>query len=114
MSKKDFKHYICDPFCVYFRENSKEDLACNGAIVITDMVRCGRLDINMLSGLNRSVDFRGKHDSDLDETVCRQCSFREQDCDFQSEENKDHAEPCGGYRLLSLLKTSGFNFTADF
>jgi hypothetical protein len=114
MLKKDFKEYICNPFCTYFHENSKEDLACRGALVVIELLRQGRLDINMLPELNRDIISWGKHDADLDAAVCRRCSFREEDCDFQSEENKYNANPCGGYRLLNLLKMTGFNITADF
>jgi hypothetical protein len=113
MSKKDFKEFICRPFCIFFRENSKEDLVCHGALVVMEQLRSGRLSLSTLSGLDRNLDVRGKHDAELDVTVCRQCSFKEEDCDFHSEEVRSDADPCGGYRVLSLLKTVGFDIAAD-
>jgi hypothetical protein len=106
-SKEAFKDYICKPFCSYFRENSKEDLACQAALVVVELANSGRLDMGALSVFNKGVDDCWQHDRDLDKTVCSQCSFWKEDCDFQSEENWDHAEPCGGYKVLSLLKTTG-------
>lgn len=113
MSKREFKEFICYPFCTFFREDSKEDLACRAALVVMELLRSGRLTLRALSGLERNLDVRGKHDAELDVTVCRQCSFREEDCDFHSEKDVSNAEPCGGYRLLHLLKTAGFDIAAD-
>ena len=113
MAKKDFKEFVCIPFCTFFREDSSEELACRGALLFDKLLRHGHLRLDTLPGLSRDLDFRGKHDADLDAIVCRQCSFQKEDCDFQSEENRWNAEPCGGYLVLSLLKMAGLINPAD-
>ena len=102
--KEDFKDYICKPFCPYFRENSKEDMACQAAVLVAALASCGRLNATMLAGLDRGASFSGRHDDEVDETACAGCAFRKEDCDFQSMENRDQSEPCGGYKILALLK----------
>lgn len=117
MSKNDFKDYICRKFCVFFRENAKEDMACQGALVVERLVSRGLVNQALILelGVERGgdADYRGKHDGDLDNMICRYCSFKAEDCDFQSSKMMDAAEPCGGYRLLRVLKTSGYLTIAD-
>ena len=43
MRKKHFKEYICRPFCKFFREGEKEEIACLGALVVEEMVKRRRL-----------------------------------------------------------------------
>ena len=79
---------------------------------MVDLAGLGRFDIRTLSGLDQAIDFRGRHDRDLDETVCARCAFRAEDCDFQSTDNRDTSEPCGGYRVLALLRMAGIDVVA--
>ena len=113
MSKKDFQQYICKPFCAFFREGSKEELACRGALLVDNRVKRGLLNVHTMPVPDRNIDFRGKHDADLDAITCLHCQFKAEDCDFQSEEDKYNAAPCGGYLLLSLLKRAGVISPAD-
>jgi hypothetical protein len=107
MGKKDFNQFVCIPFCAYFREGSKEEFACRGALLVDELLRCGNLRPDALPEPRRDLDFCGKHDVELYALVCRRCPFQKEDCDFQSEEHRHDAEPCGGYVLLSMLKASG-------
>ncbi len=105
--KNEFKDYICRPFCMFFREGEKEDLACQGSEVIERLVKQGRLHPGQLPRDGKIPGKRWKHDPALDVAVCQPCPFKAQDCDFQSESPPPHAEPCGGYIILTLLKERG-------
>jgi hypothetical protein len=103
MCKKDFKEYICRPFCNFFREGEKEEMACQGAQVIERMVRRKRLDPALLPRNGKKPSLWKDHDPVLVAHVCQNCPFREKDCDYQSAYPPPDIEPCGGYILLSLL-----------
>ena len=45
MQKKDLQDYVCRPFCSFFREGEKEDLLCQGAIYIGQLVKEGKIDL---------------------------------------------------------------------
>jgi hypothetical protein len=107
MAKKEFKAFICRKFCIYFKEGSKENLACQGALALEKLLMHDIINISLLSKFSVTPYNGVQHDPDLDETVCAHCSFEADDCDFQSENQKHDADPCGGYRLLQFLKNSG-------
>lgn len=113
MPKENFKDYICRKFCVFFRDDTKEDMACQGALIVENLLIRGLVDQAFIMELGIDTNYQGKHDNDLDDMVCRYCSFKAEDCDFQSAEKIPDAEPCGGYRLLRILKTSGYVTVAD-
>jgi len=108
MCKKDFKEFICRPFCKFFREGQKEEIACEGALVIEQMVNCKRLDPASLPRNGKNPSLWKDHDTDLVNYVCQNCPFQKEDCDYQSACPPPDTEPCGGYILLSLLKKKGF------
>jgi hypothetical protein len=114
MPKKDFKDYICRPFCKFFREGEKEEMACQGAQVIEQMVRHKRLDPALLPRNGKNPSLWKKYDPILVAHVCQHCPFQKEDCDFQSAYPPPDTEPCGGYILLSLLKEKGFISARDF
>lgn len=81
-------------------------MACRGAQAIEFLVHRGILnpDNLPLEGKDPSL-WQNPHPL-LEKYVCDHCPFEEQDCDFQSRIPIPHAEPCGGYILLSLLTQS--------
>ena len=81
-------------------------MACQGAEVIVDLVGQGLLDPEDWSHLEKP-DREWIADPMLDRYLCHHCSFRLEDCDFQSDPPPPDAEPCGGYILLTLLKEQG-------
>jgi len=113
MCKKNFKEYICRPFCKFFREGEKEEMACQGAQVIEEMVRRKRLDPPLLPQNGKRPSLWKNHDPVLVAHVCQNCPFQKEDCDYQSACSPPGTEPCGGYILLSLLKEKGFINTRD-
>ena len=114
MCKENFKEYICRPFCKFFREGEKEELACQGAQVIEQMVRRRRLDPALLPRNGKKPSLWKNQDPVLVLHVCQHCPFQEKDCDYQSACPPPDTEPCGGYILLSLLKEKGLISTHDF
>ena len=113
MCKKNFKEYICRPFCKFFREGKKEEMACQGAQVIEQMVRRKRLDPALFPRNGKKPSLWKNRDPVLVAHVCQNCPFKKKDCDYQSECPPSDAEPCGGYILLSLLKEKGFISARD-
>ncbi|MBA3037371.1 MAG: hypothetical protein FP814_12880 [Desulfobacterium sp.] len=113
MNKNLFKVYICRPYCVFFKEEKKEDMSCMGAQVVEMLVGNGRIDSSKISRYKKEPVLWEKHKKNLETYVCSRCSFREQDCDFQSENPPDNTEPCGGFILLALLKENNMINESD-
>ena len=100
--KNDFIDYICRPYCIFFREGEKEDMACQGALAAWELVRRGKIKINDITVAGKDP-LLWKNRSRVLEPVCAACPFRKEDCDFRSENPLENCEPCGGYILLCLL-----------
>ncbi len=81
--KKDFIDYICRPFCRYFREGEKEEMACGGALAVHALIKSCILDINDI--LSAGKDPSLWNDNSLRAAVCGRCGFRAEDCDFASD-----------------------------
>ena len=107
MSKRDFKDYICRPFCRFFREGEKEEMACLGAKVLEYLVGLGRLNSEDLPRHGKDPHLWAERDGHLRRYLCTYCDFYAEDCDFQSQYPPPGSEPCGGYVLLSLLMEKG-------
>ncbi len=107
MHKDEFRDYVCEPFCVFYRAGDKEDLACGGALTVKNLVKSRSLSSAVLSGLRKEKHPGPGRNVPLDTTVCTGCAFFAADCDFQSGNEIPDAEPCGGYILLDLLITNG-------
>jgi len=113
MGKRDFTDYICHPFCIFFRKGVKEDLACQAAEVVEQLIKLGRLDREQLPRQRKNLSGWEKHDPILDDRVCHHCTFKTKDCEFQSKNPSLAVDPCGGYILLTLLKRDGIITPAD-
>jgi hypothetical protein len=103
MAKRDIMDIVCKPFCSFFREGVKEELICNGARLLEMLMAKGVLSPYASGGVKSLPGPEYGRNSLLESAVCRRCSFRMDDCDFQSESPPPGAEPCGGYILLALL-----------
>ncbi len=103
-SKNNFKEYICRPYCIFYNEGKSEEIFCRGARIIEFLVDSKLIDLTKIPTLTKEPALWQKHKEDLGNHVCRQCSFRANDCDFQSDEPSDDLEPCGGFILLAHLK----------
>jgi hypothetical protein len=91
---------LCLKFCSYYKPGKNEELACKGYMVVERLLREGiSLVLASNSGESNpvSVDL-------LVMTLCMNCDFHEQDCDFM--QNRA-ARPCGGFILLERLLSSG-------
>ncbi len=108
MAKRDFQEYICRPFCSFFRPGEKEELACQGALVVERLAEKGVIDPSVLPGGEwKRGDLWQVNDALLGEMVCGRCPFRDDGCDYRAPLRPADAEPCGGYILLRLLRKTG-------
>ena len=90
---------------MFFRDGQKEEIACQGALIAEKLVKSGVFDVQDFSG--KPDLLWEKRNRFIDSAVCENCPFKEEDCDFQSENPSDDLEPCGGYILLSILVDDG-------
>jgi hypothetical protein len=103
-TKTNFIDYICRPYCVYFKEGAKEDMACLGARIAEKLSEQSFFDPRAISmEKNPSAWLNQSRDAALLEIVCRRCEFMDDDCDYRSDSPPEDTQPCGGLILLSLL-----------
>ncbi len=113
MKSKDFKDDICRPFCMFYKEGQKEEMACLAAQVVATLVRQKRISLKPLPPVVKDHRLWMKHRQTLTRHVCCRCSFMEADCDYQSATLSDNLEPCGGYAVLACLFENRIIDTAD-
>ena len=114
MLKVAFESYLCRPFCSFFRAGAKEEMACQGALVLAALVQRGRLSPeNFPAPAEKERRRWQEEDKVLERVLCLSCPFALDGCDFHSELRSPETEPCGGYLLLQLLKESGAISCAD-
>ncbi len=101
--KTTFQEYICRPYCLYFTDGEKEEMACRGAQVMHELVCNNRLDLQKMPPLRKEPSLWEHYRCELSSYICAQCSFRAEDCDFQSAGPEAGSEPCGGFILLAHL-----------
>ena len=88
-------------------------MACRGARIIESLLQSGRLKTENLPLTGKAPHLWEQHDTDLETTVCQNCPFFPDDCDFHSIKQLPGLEPCGGYILLRLLKQNLIITEAD-
>lgn len=106
MAKKDFKDYVCRPYCLFFKEGRKEEMACRGAEVVEKLVLHGQIATDGLPHFDKNYFLWQKYAKIFAGYICATCPFRAEDCDFMSEEPAGPdivTEPCGGFIMLALL-----------
>ena len=114
MLKAAFESYLCRPFCSFFRAGAKEEMACQGARVLAELVQRGRLIPEQLPAPEEKERcLWRKEDEELERILCLPCPFAADGCDFHSPLRSAATEPCGGYLLLQLLKEHGTITVAD-
>lgn len=113
MAKRDFKDYICRPYCMFFKEGQKEEIACEGARIIELLTRRERIDPEKIPLFKKYPRLWEKHKERLGKNVCSGCSFQAEDCDFQSMAYSSNTEPCGGFILLAFLEENNFIDESD-
>jgi hypothetical protein len=87
---------LCVRFCAYYKPGKKEELACQGYVVMERLMRSNR---RIALDLYEQVPDRSVLEM-LVQKMCTNCGFREHDCDFIQDRT---APPCGGVVLISQL-----------
>jgi hypothetical protein len=112
MSKTEFKDYVCRPYCMFFKEGKKEEMACRGAEVIEKMVMQQLIDPSTLPHFEKDGRLWKNYKKIFAKYICSSCYFKAKDCDFMSETPEaasgEMIEPCGGFILLVLLTENDF------
>jgi len=103
MSKNNFQDYVCRPYCFFFKDGEKEDLACCGAQIVERLVDSSRVDLMEMPPLQKEIHRWNTYRTSLGGYICRRCPFFAADCDFQAPDPPDDTEPCGGFILLAHL-----------
>ena len=112
MSKNDFKEYVCRPYCTFYKEGQKEEMACRGAELSEILALQKHISPGELPRFEKNSRLWGRYRAILGKYVCAKCPFRDKDCDFMSEASGSapdaEIEPCGGFILLVLLIENDF------
>jgi len=104
--KKEFSEFICRPYCTFFKDGQKEDMACGAALVAAQLVVSGLLSIEVFPG-TEDIDDYPYDDRLLFELICRFCPFVHDGCDFRLPAPPADAVACGGFVLLGALYRTG-------
>jgi len=104
--KKSFSGFICRPYCAFFKEGQKEEMACGAAMAVATLVDRGLLSSESFPEPG-SVDDVLNDDPLLFDLICRPCPFVLDGCDFRLPTPPADAVPCGGFVLLRALYFSG-------
>jgi hypothetical protein len=94
---------LCESFCRYYRPGKNEELACQGFIVVHELIKRGKKISSERPGTMATPDARTREG--LKKKVCAVCEFHAADCDFVL--TGGTAAPCGGFALLSHLLGTG-------
>ena len=63
------------PYCLYFREGEKEEMACQGALVLEKLVSGGYLSPEKIPPMKKKSEIWRKHDEVLENCICSDCPF---------------------------------------
>jgi hypothetical protein len=105
--KKTIIDPVCRPYCIFFKEGQKEDMACQGVLSLEKLVNHGAITWSLVKKTAKKRAWWWQHKPVLEKCVCRFCDFLAEDCDFQSDAPSDDLEPCGGYVVLAFLLDQG-------
>jgi hypothetical protein len=100
-------------YCAYYKPAKDEELACRGYTVIQELIG-KRIRIPLPEGGDSGRKKAGMPGADAEllliESICQQCPFNENDCDFISYKRlsipvpgNNRVEPCGGFIFLGQL-----------
>jgi hypothetical protein len=104
--KKEFSGFICRPYCAFFKEGQKDEMACGAALMAVSLIENGLLAIASFPAL-KQVDNAPRGDRLLFELICRSCPFVLDGCDFRLPTPPADAVACGGFVLLCALYRAG-------
>jgi hypothetical protein len=111
MPKKDFREYICRPYCMFFKEGQKEEMACRGADLAEKLILSKDVGTEGLIDINKKSRAWLYHAALFEKHICAACDFRAEDCDFASAASRGFfdtdIEPCGGLIFLAIIIEKG-------
>jgi hypothetical protein len=98
---------LCRRFCAYFKPSTKEELECQGLLVVERLMKNGKA-INFFV-TDRAYDYSMQEM--LIQNMCTVCPFYQNDCDFilskqspvLNRQGTKRPPPCGGFIILTHL-----------
>jgi hypothetical protein len=94
---------LCAEYCVFYRPEKDEELACKGYLVVRRLVEQERDLFSERGHGSLSIEAEDA----LFHAMCRECAFFGGDCDFASwkrgespRTSREAVKPCGGFLLL--------------
>lgn len=97
MGNSNLKVKLCKNFCSYYKPSKKEELGCQGFIIVERLINKGQ----KIPFTKSRADVGPLTEKKLIKVLCTACPFHEDGCDFA--EKKKDAPPCGGFILLGHL-----------
>lgn len=88
---------------MFYKDGQKEEMLCQGAVIVERLLQVKELDTSKVSRLPKTSRLWNQYKENYGSSICHQCLFQAEDCDFQSDEISEDIEPCGGFILLVLL-----------
>lgn len=101
MKDSAYTKLICRPFCEFYSEG-KESLLCGTYKYVRDRIGAPELE-RLTTGEEPTADFI--HERFIREQICPNCDFFVDGCDYIA---GVHSPPCGGYRVVEVLKKKGY------
>jgi len=104
--RPDLIALVCRPHCRFFKPGAKEEMSCRGFELFRERATEDQVAA-WTSRLGRETPPQSiEHDPRIEQLICYQCNFREEDCDFMAAEPVPGSAPCGGYVLIARLLTA--------
>ncbi|MBF0567291.1 MAG: hypothetical protein HQK95_00345 [Nitrospirae bacterium] len=92
---------ICKGFCEFYSEG-KDSMLCKAYEAVRDAIPVERLQEILEKSQTTSPTFA--FDTFIRGHICAECDFRVDGCDYADGLN---SPPCGGYKVIELLKERG-------
>ncbi|MCB9797219.1 MAG: radical SAM protein [Alphaproteobacteria bacterium] len=93
---------MCQSLCAFFKPGQKEDMACGGFTLLTEVVPDPAALARALEAATPEA-FGDRHHHLLHHALCRRCPFYIDGCDFTDPQVTNDSPPCGGYMAIDML-----------
>ncbi len=111
MDREALIRTLCAGYCSFYKPGKDEELCCRGFLLLEKLIEKGW---SLPAGRN-GVSLSMKAEDDLFQTICHQCQFFEEDCDFACSKRQGGAadvvsesvSPCGGFLCLGYCLGHG-------
>lgn len=96
------KRQVCAGYCSFYKPDSKEEFACKGLLIIQEFLKQNPKYADELTR-HQDKPFQDIYPRLLRQTLCRDCEFLVDGCDFAAQTPGVQSPPCGGYIAVTHL-----------